>query len=328
MTLPKASCDLLETPESQLPVLYFHKHKLEEAILDYRDLASQGKFSFTDIPDMGPIFKHTGSSKGLEIISFEDAEVQKSKDGLISNSISGPLSVLYFKDYRRFFLYIDGWFYPLMRRLPVVGMDKNNGSSSRLYCLPGPNGFWYNLRINCYGSVQGLENFESILQDCSRFSWKGEAYHGKREQSPDDKLARKTAIKEENVGKCNFTKDQLKSSEMLSEKFVNLRKSNLNMTLPKTFDELTRTLESQVLVLYFPKEDIEETIIEYRDVASEGKINMRDLTKLRPTFVESIKKEVREIKETLVGGIERARGSIVEGIDRRGILNENKMPQT
>lgn len=221
-------------------------------MLDYRDLASQGKFTFSDI---GSAFKHSGSSKGLEILFFEDAELQKSKGGQGSSSASGPLSVLYFKDYDRFFLRLNDWYYPLMRRLPVVGMDKNNGSSSRLYCLPGPDGSWYNLRINCYGSVEGLENFETILQECSKFSWKGEAYHGKIEQSPDDKLSRRTR-KGQNISQSESNKNFLKTSR--SQKLVDFRKSNLNMTLPKTFEELKRTIESQVVVFYFPTEEVSE----------------------------------------------------------------------
>lgn len=145
-----------------------------------------------------------------------------------------------------------------MRRLPLVGMDKNDGSSSRQYCLPGPNGSWYKLRVNCYGSAQGLENFESLLQDSSKFSWKGEAYRGKGEQSPEDRLSGKTS-KSENINK-ELSKEVPKSGQKLSQKLSNLRRSNLNMTLPKTFEELKRIIESQGLLFYLPKEEVSENL--------------------------------------------------------------------
>ena len=252
---------------------------------------------------MEPIFKHPGLAKGQEILFFEDAEVQKLKHGQTSFAASGPLSVLYFKEYHRFFLRLNDWSFPLMRRLPVIGMDKNDGSSSRLYCLPGRNGFHYNLRINCYGSAEGFENFETILQECSQFTWKGEAHHGRLEHSPDDnvKHAKKEsglievigqqlkqgvqslkskvktiqtgtknltsrkkkldikAIKTKNFrknAKSTFRKDYFLSHEKLSQDFFNLRKSNINMILPKTFQDLLDTPESQVPALYFPKEEV------------------------------------------------------------------------
>lgn len=253
---------------------------------------------------MEPIFKRSGSIKCLEILFFEDAEVQKNKGGQTSCAASGPLSVVYLKEYRRFFLRLNDWFYPLMRRLPVIGMDKTDGSSSRLYCLPGRNGFHYILRINCYGSDGGLENFETILQECSQFSWKGEAHHGRLERSPDDNVFRrpkkdtglmdiigqhlkqgahtlKSKVKTLQTGtknltsrkkmldlktiknkhfrknaKSTFKKDYFLFHEKVSQEFLNMRRLNLNMTLPKAFQELLETPESQVPALYFPKEDV------------------------------------------------------------------------
>lgn len=252
---------------------------------------------------MESIFKHSGFAKGHEILFFENAEVQKLKHDQASFAVSGPLSVLYFKEYHRFFLRLNDWSFPLMRRLPVIGMDKSDGSSSRLYCLPGRNGFHYSLRINCYGSIEGLENFETILQECSQFSWKGEAHHGRLEHSPDDNVrhskketglievigehwkhgvhalkskvktiqtgtkdltSRKRmvdlkAIKNKNFrknAKSTFRKDYFLNHEKLSQEFFDLRKLNLNMTLPKTFQDLIDTPESQVPALYFPKVEV------------------------------------------------------------------------
>lgn len=256
---------------------------------------------------MEPIFQQPGSSKCLEIFFFPDAELQKLKAGHISFAVTGPLSVLYSKDYNRFFLRLDDWFYPLMRRLPVVGLNKNDGSSSRVYSFPGHNGFWYNLRVNCYGSPQGLENFESILQEYTKFSWKGEAHHGRVEQSPDDKLFRRSEKESEikqvsgqdikqschprniktegevetknltsrrepmdlrDIKTRNFRKEAhstigknfIESEKKSSQEFINLRKSNFNMNLPKSLEELVKTPETQVPSLYLPREAVSSLI--------------------------------------------------------------------
>lgn len=258
---------------------------------------------------MEPIIKHSGSSRGLEILYFEDCELQKSKGGQVSFAANGPLSVLYFKDFNRFFLRLNNWLYPLMKRLPMLGMDKSDGSSSRSYCLPGPNGFTFNLRINSYGSQAGLENFESILQDCSKFAWKGDVHHGHLEASPDDKLQRHLrkdtgmmnvigenlkqglhviknkietvksgtknlnsrkkmmdikTIKNKNFrknAKSSFKKDFFQQGEKLSQEFLKLRGSNLNMTMPKSYNELLKTSDAQAPSFWLPKEQVIDTLI-------------------------------------------------------------------
>lgn len=274
---------------------------------------------------MEPVIKHSGSSRGLEILFFEDAELQKCKKGQASFAASGPLSVLYFKDFNRFFLRLNDWLYPLMRRLPLLGMDKSDGSSSRSYSLPGPNGFCYILRINSYGSQAGLENFESILQDCSKFSWKGDVHHGHLEASPDDKLQRhlkketgmmqvigenlkqglhviknkietvKTgtknltsrkkaldlkSIKNKNFrknAKSSFKKDFFQAGEKLSQEFLKLRQSNLNMTMGKSYNELLKTSDTQAPSFWLPKEHLEDTILNFRDISNKGNFTWSDV---------------------------------------------------
>lgn len=185
------------------------------------------------------------------MLFFEDAQLQRGKGDQSSLAASGPLSVLYFKEFNRFFLCLDDWVYPLMKRLPIMGMDKVDGSSSRVYCLPGQEGSCWYLRVNCYGSPQALENLESILEDCSKFSWKGEVHKGK-EQSPDDKLSRKN-IKDEQIKKDFQSR---LNKETLQSDFVNLRRTNLNIILPRTFQDLVKTKESKVPSLFFPRDEV------------------------------------------------------------------------
>jgi hypothetical protein len=185
---------------------------------------------------MEPIIKQSGSAKGLEILFFEDAELQKNKGGQVSFAAAGPLSVLYFKDFNRFFFKLNDWVYPLMKRLPILGMDKSDGSSSRLYCLPGSNGFNYNLRINSHGSSQGLENFETILQDCSKFAWKGEIHHGHLEASPDDKLQR---LHKKDTGMMNVIGENLKAGlHVIKNKIETVKSGTKNLNSRKKMTDL------------------------------------------------------------------------------------------
>ena len=49
---------------------------------------------------------------------------------------------------------------------------------------------------------------------------------------------------------------------------------------------------------------------------------------LRPTIVESVKREVQEIKQTMAGGIERGREIIAGGKSRSENLNEARVPES
>jgi len=324
MILSRTIEELLNTPESQVPALYLPKEELEEVILNYRDLASQGKFNIDEISKQTTIPEQERSLRGVEILFFEDAQLQKCKDKQTSIAASGPLSVLYFKNYHRFFLCLDDWCYPLMRRLPVIGMDKADGSSSRLYCLPGLNGVCYNLRINCYGSPVALENFESILQDCSKFSWKGEPHHG-RDASLDDMLRREDIKKDIKAG---FKKNSMQVGERLSQEFLNKRRENLNMAMPKTFSDLLKTPESQVPSLFFPRVELEETLLDYRDFASQGNLNLSGIPEQKPGFIEAIKQGMHELKETLFGSTERGRETTAKGKTQNENLITAETPET
>jgi len=298
---------------------------------------------------MEPICKGAGRVKGTEVLFFPDAELEKTDGNFSSFAAAGPLSVLYFKDYDRFVLRLDGWKYPLMQRLPFLGLDKN-GVNSRSYSFPAANGYYYNLTINSNGSDEALGNFETILQLATKFSWKGESYHGEPEKSPDDKLARKTQkdtgmsmkeaisetlkkgihsiknkfgsmhsgtkniisrkkmtnlkdIKTKNFRKeaqSSFKKDFFKSNEKISQEFLKLRGENLNLILPKSYNDLRKTSDSDAPSLYFLKEEIEDAILNNREFASLGNFNMGSTPEnipLAETIRQDIKQDLLEFKE-------------------------------
>jgi len=129
--------------------------------------------------------------KGIEVLYFDDAEVEKYKGSYESFGATGPLRVVYYKDYHRFVLELNDWKYPLIRRLPVILTSDKKNSSHRTYTLPGNNGFTFQLKINSFPSLQAMINLETILNHNSIFSLKGEDFTSRKlESSPDDKLTR------------------------------------------------------------------------------------------------------------------------------------------
>jgi len=156
---------------------------------------------------MEPIFKAHDRIKGLEILFFEDAQIEKVKGGSTSFSSFGNLSLLYFKDYARFMLQLNDWKYPLMRRLPVFSLGGEG--NSRIYEFPALNGFTYRLKINNVHNNAALSNLESILATNSNFSTKGiTGIPRKLEASPDDKLTRH--YKQKETGPTEVIKGVLK----------------------------------------------------------------------------------------------------------------------
>lgn len=138
---------------------------------------------------MESIHKETGKVKGVEVLFFESAELEKVKSNSTSFAAVGSLSVLYFKDYHRFVLQLNDWKYPLLRRLVTIASD-NLSPHNRSYVLPAPNGFSFILRINDPKTDEGIHNFETILHKNSRFSVEGEGTPKHVEMSPDDKVNR------------------------------------------------------------------------------------------------------------------------------------------
>ena len=253
----------------------------------------------------------SGRVSGVEVLFFEEAELQKTKSTTTSFGAIGPLSVLYFSEYKRFVLQLNDWKFPLVRRLSTSGQ---NGT----YTLPALNGFVYTLTI-ANGSAQALANFDTILSNNSNFSFeKGGAPIREVEKSPEDKVVRhqskNTSAKEiisetikglvENVkvkaatmktgtknltstkkrisqkdiktkdfkttAHSSFKKDFFESSEKASQTFLQRRRENSNLTQNREFEELKKTSKSNAPILYICREDIEEAILNNKDLAVRG----------------------------------------------------------
>jgi len=133
---------------------------------------------------MEAFFKDSLKSKGVEILYFERAEIEKITENSLIYAGTGSLSVLYFEVYNRFVLQINDWRYPLIRRLPIIS---ENNLNLPTYILPAQKNSHYRLKLIDNSNIQGLKNFESILENNSRFIIKGQNSPAKQiEVSPED----------------------------------------------------------------------------------------------------------------------------------------------
>jgi len=250
---------------------------------------------------MDSIINMTGRSKGVEVLFFEEAEIQKMRGNTPIFAAMGPLNVLYFKEYDRFILQINDWRYPLMRRLNISGSDKS-------FTLPGMNNSTFNLKIMGSPSQDTLKNFETILMNNSRFGGKT------LETSPDDKLVRskpkdtnlmdkvtetaknivdsikaktetmktgtkhltstkkRTHLKDiknkdfKKTSHSTFKKDFFESQEKLTQGFFNKRRENYNLTHAVDYSDLKKTTCCKAATFFIPKEEVEEAILNNKDI--------------------------------------------------------------
>lgn len=120
--------------------------------------------------------------RGIEVLSFPSAELQKHKVGENKFLGVGVLSVLYFPDYQRFILYLNEWTYCLLKRLPVIATSQSY-KAARSYILPAYNGY-YILKLPKIEHPEAVENLETIFKNTSKFSYEGESHLRRGELSP------------------------------------------------------------------------------------------------------------------------------------------------
>lgn len=292
--------------------------------------------------------KESNNTKGIEVLHFEDAEIEKIRSNSTSFAASGPLSVLYFKDYDRFVLQINDWKYPLLRRVRIITNSNPDNMISRSYFMPALKGFTYHLKINNIPNLPSILNFETIVNENSDFSIQGIENPMRRvETSPDDKLERKThkdtGIKEiitEKVkslvhtvnvkfasmkdgtknltstkkrinianlknknfrknAKTSFKTDFFLNGEKRTAEFLNKRRDNINNREVKDIVTLVNTSDFSAPALYYIKDDIEESILNNKDIAINGNYNiiMGRIYEEKKSLVESLRYDLDHIKE-------------------------------
>jgi len=311
---------------------------------------------------MEPFHKEHDKVKGIEVLFFPEAELEKSKNNQKSFASSGPLSVLYFRDYNRFVLHLNDWRYPLMRRLPCSS-EKTQGNS-RSYEFPALNGFSYKLNIKSSGN-SALSNFDNILSNFSNYSVKGtDLLPRKLEASPDDKLFRHQKEKESAPGekiigvlksgiekvmhatesfkpsskklvsrkkkqdlkeiknknwrkeaKSTFKKDFFANGQKQSKEFLDKRNSNPNNSQSKEFKDLLKTTESNAPALYLWKVELEEAILNNKDLINQGGYKLSEDQIEKKGFMQNLKQGIHNLQESVTGMLHHGQQ---QGQDTRG----------
>jgi len=126
-------------------------------------------------------------------------------------------------------------------------------------------------------------------------------------------------IKNKNFKKearSSFKKDFFVSSEKLATEFFKLRRENGNMIALKDFKELAKVSGP---AFFIAKEDIEEAILDNKDLAAKGNFNMAmTMPEQKKTgLVDSIKQGLQDIKQGIMGRERKAEPQVekVAGIE-------------
>ena len=104
--------------------------------------------------------------------------------------------------------------------------------------------------------------------------------------------------------RSTFRKDFFTSTEKLTNDFMRLRRENANLTTLKDFKELAKVAGP---MFYLPREDIEESILNNKDLASKGNFNMSMTMPevKRMGFTDSVKQGLTDLKKGLTETRER-----------------------
>ena len=117
------------------------------------------------------------------------------------------------------------------------------------------------------------------------------------------------------TAKSTFKKNFFESSEKVSKEFLEMRRLNANLSETHEFKDLLKT--SKLPSLYIPREDIEEAILDNKDLAAKGNFNMTMSEERR--VPADIKEGFAGIKEELAQKF---------GRERRVEIKEEKLAGT
>jgi hypothetical protein len=231
-----------------------------------------------------------GKVKGIEILTFKDAELERTFCNETRFGSVGVLQVLYFANYDRFVLSLNGWKYVLLKRIPIVS-EWQALSGPITFTLPTYKGF-YTLRIDKVPHIEALNNFETILLNNSKFSYKGECKTmpsgllSRGLLSPDDKFRGEvdpldepeepTTSSQYEPGKPNPLKrgDKVKRgfkmiAHKLSKGLKRKGRHNLNLYQVRDLESMKQTTEVMASIHLFPRREVERWITFNKEVATQ-----------------------------------------------------------
>ena len=232
-----------------------------------------------------PIKTDFGKIKAVEVLTFKEAELERTLNGITTFGTVGVLQILYFANYDRFVLSLNDWKYALLKRLPVTGAD-NTGNGPVAYTFPTYNGF-YTLTLPKVNHLEGLKNLETILINNTRFSYKGTENILRKSsgsigaRSPDDRFRRL----EMTPGGTDENYDPISTSQypssldtidaphqlskgqrmkrgfkkfgfMFKKKMSRKEKNNLNNYQARDIDSIKKTNEIQAAIHHYPRREV------------------------------------------------------------------------
>jgi hypothetical protein len=241
-----------------------------------------------------PIKTDFGKIKAIEVLTFKEAELERTLNGLTTFGTVGVLQILYFANYDRFVLSLNDWKYALLKRLPVTGAE-SSGHGPISYTFPTYNGF-YTLTLPKVNHLEGLKNLETILINNTRFSYKGTENilrNSTGARSPDDRFRRleMTPGADENYDPIStsqypssfdtttdaphsLSKGQRmkrgfkKFGFIFKRKMSRKEKNNLNNYQARDIDSIKKTNEIQAAIHHYPRREIERWITYNKEIAN------------------------------------------------------------
>lgn len=99
----------------------------------------------------------------------------------------------------------------------------------------------------------------------------------------------------------SFKKNFFESEEKLSKHFSELRKNNLNLTQVREFSDLRKLSDSSAPSLYLWKEELEEAILNNKDVISQRNFTLSPDVFESKGLMDNLKHGLQGIKESVTG---------------------------
>jgi len=104
------------------------------------------------------------------------------------------------------------------------------------------------------------------------------------------------------TAKPTFKKDFFDQGEKLTNEFMEKRKKNPNLMEMREFKDLAKTSDSIAPTVYLYRVEIEEAILNNKDLIQQGNYKLSDDMILeKKGFMESIKQGIHDIKESVSG---------------------------
>jgi len=224
---------------------------------------------------------HSTKIQGFEVLSFEGVELTCTKGDENFFVDLGNLLVLYFQENIRFILNLNEWSYCLLKRLSVTSSSRTN-MRQRIYTLPSEDGY-YILKISNIPHPEAIQNFETILDHCTTFSYQEEQeeliedqvnqingeFEIQDETSPKKRNGRYSEEAEAAFHPLS-TAEKIKRgftnmAEALSRTFIKGEEENVNLTSVKDFESL-KAVDPRFLTRYeFSRHELESAAMRSRD---------------------------------------------------------------